>query len=200
MFFSCQKSGNGYVRGTVIDASTGNPAEGVPVMVILETRQAKGQSYYTTDTVSSTLTSSDGTYKINFKKYRGWANSYMVALGENNKYFYEGNTRNIDMKKTAVNFNVYEKAYAKIKITKTTTKPTRISIQIGQISLSSAIFLQTSTFTDSLVQFVFTVRGNYSSKACVKAEYVNDNFKLDYCSSEKYIQVGDTAIFTVTYD
>ena len=142
MIFSCQKSGNGYVRGTVIDASTGNPAVGIPVSVIVETSQAKGQSYFTTSTVGATTTGSDGIYKINFKKHRGWEYSYKVIIGENEKYFYEGNSQNIDFKKTAINFNVYEKAYAKLKLTKTTTKPTGIDTQVGNMSLSLTLLFK----------------------------------------------------------
>jgi 5-hydroxyisourate hydrolase-like protein (transthyretin family) len=200
ILISCKKYGNGYVMGTVIDASSGNPAEGVPVSVIVETREAKGQSKSKTSIIETVTTGADGKYKINFKKNRGWEYSYRVKISTTDKYLSESTSQNIVLKKSTFDFEVFQKAFAKLKITKTTTKPTRITIKIDNTFLVSTNILQSTTFIDSIVPFIFNVRGNFNISACVSAKYENDGTISNYCSPEQIIQIGDTAVFTVVYD
>jgi len=105
--FSCQKSGNGYVRGTVTESGSGAPIEGVPIYVIQEKKEAKGQSTYFYDTIAHSVTSPDGTYKINYHKSRGWQYKNYVAAGLLKNYT-QGNYK-VDLvyKKSAINFSLY---------------------------------------------------------------------------------------------
>jgi hypothetical protein len=199
VFFSCKKYGDGYVMGSVIE-STVTPASGVPVYVIETRREAKGLSSYFTSTVGIGSTNTDGSYKVDFKKLRGWKYSYKVMLGESDAYIFEGTSEEITEKKSTHYFEVYKKAYAVIRITKTTTKPVRLEFQVGKKLYSSSNFIKRNTFTDSLVDFVFTTRANDPVYACVKTQYVDENLKKDWCSNPQYIQPADTIVFSVSFE
>ncbi len=105
--FSCKKYGNGYVKGTVTNITTYSPAEGVAVILIVEKKEAKGSSYYTTNVIETTTTDADGSYRINFKKLRGWEYTYKVYLGASVKFCIpNGSYKNLTEKKTNINFDV----------------------------------------------------------------------------------------------
>ncbi len=87
---SCIKyhTGSYSVKGTVRYDSTGSPAQGVTVNLLLAARQAKGQSASTVTKVKSTETDSNGEYIIYYKKSRGWEYSYSVQYESNYPYGY----------------------------------------------------------------------------------------------------------------
>lgn len=106
ILFSCQKSGKGYVRGTITNTGTGEPITGLKVSLIETRREAKGQSLSYTDTIASTVTAFDGTYKINYSKAHGWQYTYNVyAIYK----FHEGGVgmKELEYKKSVVNFSLY---------------------------------------------------------------------------------------------
>lgn len=201
ILFSCKKYGNGYVKGTVTDVSTGSPAVGATINLLVEYQNAKGQSSITY-TETTVTTESDGSYKISFDKKRpDWKYSYKVALGENADYIGDYEPINLNEKKTNVDFQVSKKAYAKVKMTKTTSKSCSIEFKFG-VKRYEPIFGdgQTYPYTDSLFQNIFTIRGNFTSKACLTTNSgVGINY-LDYYSTEQYVPIGDTAIFSIQFE
>ncbi len=100
--FSCIKYEHGYVvQGNVTYNSTGAIAEGVEVHLILHTREAKGQSNYSSSSVSKTITDSKGDYIIYYKKLRGWRYSYSVAVNFTSPAGGLGNPPSMPKKHTA---------------------------------------------------------------------------------------------------
>ncbi|MEO6305133.1 MAG: hypothetical protein ABIP51_18385 [Bacteroidia bacterium] len=80
IFNSCIKYEHGcVVQGNVTYDSTGVAAEGIPVSLILCTREARGQSYYSSSSQITTYSDSKGDYIIYYKKKRGWQYSYSVS-------------------------------------------------------------------------------------------------------------------------
>lgn len=197
---ACQKYGKGYVRGTVNDAITGKPIEGIPVSIKQKRMWTKGQSDYTESVVGNAVTGPDGTYRIAFRKQRGWQYTYYIVAGGNAEYIDDNPPRELTNKKTAVDFGLYQKAYAIVRLTKTTIDPVRLELKVGDQGLSSTAVVQSTPFTDSLVHFVFNVRGNCAISACAKTYYADDTYKSDYCASPQYISPGDTAIFHVSFN
>jgi len=104
---SCNKSGKGYVRGTVTDSATGVSVEGAPIYVIDHRREGKGKSESFHDTVGRTQTSADGTYKIEFYKSRSSLHRYTVFAGKHLNYKRSYFEKELMYRKTAVNFLFY---------------------------------------------------------------------------------------------
>lgn len=201
VLYSCNKYGDGYIKGRVIDLSTGNPADGLNVYLLVKRSEGRGKSSETY-IYGAVATGSDGTYKMDFfKKRPAWANIYTIGIGESAKYIgaYNG-SKQIYKKTTIADFEVYQIAYAKVKITKTTTKQTKIDIKFnGQIVYRSYL-LQKDSFTDYLLPNIFKVPGNYINKPTISVSYVDDGVSKDYFFAEQYIQIGDTALFSLVYD
>lgn len=107
LLFSCQKSGNGYVRGTITEGISNNNLEGVFVYLIRETREAKGQSYVSYDTIARTTTNINGYYKLKYHKSSGWQHNFYVNCGYTNTYKNGNHQRKLDYKKSVVNFTLY---------------------------------------------------------------------------------------------
>lgn len=107
LLFSCQKSGHGYVKGTVTEAATRNPIQGVPIFVIEVTQEAKGQSTFFYDTIGTTLTNSDGVFNIKYYNSRGWKYKNYVSSRLIKNYKYGNYEKELIYKKTAVNFEFY---------------------------------------------------------------------------------------------
>ena len=106
--YSCQKSGNGYVKGTVTESATGNPIEGVSVYVTRETREGKGLSTIYYDTIARTLTDASGKFKINYFNSRGqWRETNYVSVGLIKTYLFGNYKKELIYKKTAANFSLY---------------------------------------------------------------------------------------------
>ena len=104
---SCQKSGNGYVKGTVTESATGNPIEGVPIFLIQSRQEARGQSTFFYDTIKRTVTNSDGTYFIKYHNSSNWSLKEYVNAGLTKNYTRGNASKELIYKKTAVNFSLY---------------------------------------------------------------------------------------------
>ncbi|MFN8115946.1 MAG: hypothetical protein U0W65_07500 [Bacteroidia bacterium] len=104
---SCQKSGNGYVKGTVTESATGNPIEGVPIFLIQSRQEAKGQSTFFYDTINRTVTNSDGTYFIKYHNSSNWSRKEYINVGLIKNYSHGNGSKELIYKKTAVNFSLY---------------------------------------------------------------------------------------------
>jgi hypothetical protein len=104
---SCQKTGNGYVKGTVTESGTENPIGGVPVYVICVTQEAKGQSTFLYDTIQRGATDADGTFNIKYYNSRGWKYKNYVSTGLVKNYKYGNFEKELVYKKTAINFSLY---------------------------------------------------------------------------------------------
>ena len=105
---SCQKSGKGYVRGTVTESATGNPIEGINVYVTRETREGKGLSTVYYDTIARTVTDASGKFKINYFNSRGrWRETNYVSVRITKNYLFGNYRKELVYKKTVVNFSLY---------------------------------------------------------------------------------------------
>ncbi|MFN8117901.1 MAG: hypothetical protein U0W65_17460 [Bacteroidia bacterium] len=80
VFLSCKRSGMGYVRGTVVDISTGLPIEGIKVYIT-------DSKYGSTNHKISGFDYSDenGNYEIQY--YKKITHRYIIRAESNSKYF-----------------------------------------------------------------------------------------------------------------
>lgn len=197
---SCDKKfGEGVVQGTVTDISTGKPASGALVKVVNNFHEKK-TSAANEQIVATAITDAEGKYKINYTRSRpGWQNEYKVATFSNDNFISEGNQVFLNDVMSTTDLTVRQKGFVKFKLTKTTTKPCNITINVDLQSIPYLV-LQNSIYTDSIFKMVVPVRGNLNSVLCVSATYVNDNITTNFCSTEKLVSVGDTVVFSVTYE
>lgn len=197
---SCKKElGESVVQGTVTDVSTGKPANGALVKLLNEFHEKKTSAV--DERVEATaITDADGHYKINYtRKSPEWQNAYSIATFWNDTFITESNKIAVYQRMSTVDLNVHKKGFVKFKLTKTSTKPCKITFKVD-VENYPYLSLQNSIYTDSTFKLVLPVRGNLNSLLCVSAEYVNDNVITKFCSSEQFVAVGDTVVFSVTYE
>jgi 5-hydroxyisourate hydrolase-like protein (transthyretin family) len=101
VFPSCKRSGMGYVRGTVIDVTTGLPVEGIEVRVTDMKHSSTHRNVTGTD-----VSDSEGNYEIKYykKKFR----RYFISA-ESTADYINNSGQEIDLKKYAYTVEVYHR-------------------------------------------------------------------------------------------
>lgn len=100
-FTMCKKSGNGYVKGTVLEKGTGTPISGIKVYV---TDTKYGSTNH--KLLASSVTDENGNYRIEY--YKNPTHNYTLRTEENDK-FYEFGFKGLDYKKFAFTIELYPK-------------------------------------------------------------------------------------------
>jgi hypothetical protein len=101
VLFSCKRSGKAYVKGTVIDITTGMPVEGITVKV---TDMKYGSTHR--NLTGTDVSDADGNYII--KYYKKTMRRYFISA-ESSEDYINNSGQEIDLKKYAYTIEVYKR-------------------------------------------------------------------------------------------
>jgi hypothetical protein len=188
---TCQKSGSGYVRGTVLESGTGLPISGIKVYV---TDMKHGSTHQ--NNTGSDISDENGNYEIRY--YKKNMRRYFVSAESNDNYTI-AESMEISFKKFAYSVEMFPKAYLKIRVKKTAFSTNSFSgringiIDIGNISNQYPY--------DTIIPKTFKVNG--VDKTNIEwfiyfnnSSYPNHNSNYD----QIYITKNDTVTYTITFN
>ena len=191
IFTTCQKSENGYIRGTVIEAGTGLPIAGIKVNVT----DTKYGSTHENNT-GSAISDENGNYNIHY--YKKSTHHYFIRAESNDNYACES-FKEISNKKFAYSVEMFPKAYLKIRVKKTAFSTNsfegriRGNIDIGNISNQNPY--------DTIISKVFKVNGNDQTLIEWYIYFNNSTYPDHSYNSDKiYIAKNDTVTYTITFN
>lgn len=120
--FSCKKYSHNYFKGTITDRSSGDPIEGIAVILqYWDYPRGSGVPYL----YDSVYTDSQGRFSFYRRKKIGWAYRLLV----NNTATHSGYYQDITKDKPGYNITLRQYSYIKIKVQKTTNNPSVIVVK-----------------------------------------------------------------------
>lgn len=193
LFTTCQKSGNGYIRGTIVEKSTGIPIAGASITLI-------GNKYSSTKDViiGSSITDSNGEYNIKYYKKSG-SKYFLKTEAEN--YFPKLELIEQQTKKTALNIELSPFVYLKIRIIKTSSSLNFIRGAGSWLQDLKNIYEYYPHPYDTLLPVPFKIMGFTDNSISWNVHYnpiiANDK---DYYNANVYVNKGDTVTYTITFN
>ncbi len=187
--FSCRKAGKGYVRGTVYESGSSIVIPNA-IVYLGSTKKVDGFKF-----LDSTVTNSRGEYYLKYSK--NFCDKYFVNTREPSNYFGSDN-KEITYKKSALNLELYPKAYLKIRIKKTSSSLNSITYRVNGVN--SNILIEKPYPFDTLIPIKYAIYGNKFNDVSwivyspiINAPHSNFNETV-------YVNKNDTLTYTITYN
>lgn len=188
---TCQKSGKGYVRGTVVEAGTGLPIQGIKVYV---TDMKHGSTHE--NNTGSAISDENGNYNIHY--YKVATRRYFIRAESDENYASES-FKEIAYKKSAYTVEMFPKAYLKIRVRKTAFSTNTFEGRInGTIDIGT---INNQYPYDTIIPKTFKVNGIDKTNIEWYIYFNNSTTpNHSYNSDQINIAKNDTVTYTITFN
>ena len=205
IFFSCKKTGRGFVKGTVKEMGTGTLISGA--MVTLSMQKNPGSSTPSVQ-VDRTTTDVNGDYLFYYTKEKNTI--YSIYVSATNYNFGEGAISENDSKETTKDIELSPFSYIKFRFKKNTTSLNYASIGASAVSYNPTSTTSSDIVTpyqnypyiyDTILPTVFTTFGNQTFEIW-KYVYFVPIQNPDHSATKEsiYINKGETLTYLVDFN
>ncbi len=204
-FYSCNKSGPSYIKGTVYERGTNKPIEGAIIFFAKDNYETiKGTNGR--GVVNSAFTDSEGRYKLEFTKVP--TSTYTVSCFHDDFATYHNpNEQDYQIKhgRQALNFTMIPKAYLRIRFQRTSTSSN--IVLGGVIGNYRSSFRSPYTYPqgsnlqyDSLDCEVNMIEANVVNTISWSVGNLNWTTIFGEFSADVMVGTGDTLIHTIQFN